>query len=71
MMILQILFQFIWIIVFVSRDVSGSYGKQVYIRTKLPALGVLSVQLNSLFYVRNFKVMSTLYLIDLATPRKS
>ena len=54
-----------------SRDVSGSYGKQVYIRTKLPALGVLNVQLNSLFYVRNFKVMSTLYLIDLATPRKS
>ena len=42
MMILQILFQFIWIVVFVSRDVSGSYGKQVYIRTKLPALGVLS-----------------------------
>ena len=42
MMILQILFQFIWIAVFVSRDVSGSYGKQVYIRAKLPALGVLS-----------------------------
>ena len=54
-----------------SRDVSGSYGKQVYIKTKLPALGVLNVQLNSLFYVRNFKVMSTLYLIVLATPRKS
>ena len=54
-----------------SRDVSGSYGKQVYIKTKLPALGVLNVQLNSLFYVRNFKVMSTLYLIVLAMPRKS
>lgn len=42
MMIIQILFQFIWIAVFVSRDVSGSYGKQVYIRAKLPALSVLS-----------------------------
>ena len=42
MMIRQILFQFIWIVVLVSRDVSGSYGKQVYISTNLPALGVLS-----------------------------